>query len=59
MENWAIGILFSFIFSFFEHNGKNEKIVRINIIFSVQTLTTKDCKGPQTNMPKNIGSIKT
>ena len=25
----------------------------------VQTLTTKDCKGPQTNMPKNVGSIKT
>ena len=25
----------------------------------VQTLTTKDCKGPQTNMPENVGSIKT
>ena len=25
----------------------------------VQTLTTKDCKGPQTNMPQNVGSIKT
>ena len=25
----------------------------------VQTLTTKDCKGPQTKMPKNVGSIKT
>ena len=25
----------------------------------VQTLTTKDCKGPQTNMPKHVGSIKT
>ena len=25
----------------------------------VQTLTTKDCKEPQTNMPKNVGSIKT
>ena len=24
-----------------------------------QTLTTRDCKGPQTNMPKNVGSIKT
>ena len=22
----------------------------------VQTLTTKDCKGPQKNMPKNVGS---
>ena len=28
-------------------------------VFKVQTLTTKDCKGPQTNMPKNVGSIKT
>ena len=26
---------------------------------AVQILTTKDCKGPQTNMPKNVGSIKT
>ena len=25
----------------------------------VQTLTTRNCKGPQTNMPKNVGSIKT
>ena len=25
----------------------------------VQTLTIRDCKGPQTNMLKNIGSIKT
>ena len=25
----------------------------------VQTLTTRDCKGPQTNMPNNVGSIKT
>ena len=24
-----------------------------------QTLTTRDCKGPQTNMSKNVGSIKT
>ena len=23
----------------------------------IQTLTTKDCNGPQTNMPKNVGSI--
>ena len=28
-------------------------------IHKVQTLTTKDCRGPQTNMPKNVGSIKT
>ena len=28
-------------------------------IHKVQTLTTKDCKGPQTNMPENVGSIKT
>ena len=27
--------------------------------YKVQTLTTKDCKGPQTNMTKNVGSIKT
>ena len=27
--------------------------------FLVQTLTTKDCKGPQTNVPKNVGSMKT
>ena len=27
--------------------------------YKVQTLTTKDCKGLQTNMPKNAGSIKT
>ena len=26
--------------------------------YLVQTLTTKDCIGPQTNMPKNVGSIK-
>ena len=24
-------------------------------IHKVQTLTTKDCKGPQMNMPKNVG----
>ena len=28
-------------------------------IHKVQTLNTKDYKGPQTNMPKNVGSIKT
>ena len=27
--------------------------------FKVKTLTTRDCKGPQTNMSKNVGSIKT
>ena len=25
----------------------------------VQTLTTRDYNGPQTNMPKNVGSVKT
>ena len=25
----------------------------------VQTLTTRDCNGPQTNMPENVGSVKT
>ena len=34
MENWAIGMLF-FYSSFLEHNGKNEKMVRINIIFFI------------------------
>ena len=29
----------------------------MNIFLRVQTLTTRDCKGPQTNMPKNVGSI--
>ena len=28
------------------------------IIIIIQTLTIKDCKGPRTNMPKNVGSIK-
>ena len=27
--------------------------------YNVQTLTTKDCKEVQTNMPKNVGSMKT
>ena len=35
------------------------KDVRAADIIQVQTLTTKDCKGPQTNMPENVGSIKT
>ena len=39
----------------------NFPVERPENVFSikVQTLTTRDCKGPQTNMPKNIGSIKT
>ena len=28
------------------------------VISEIQTLTTKDCKGPQTNMPEKVGSIK-
>ena len=32
MENQATGTPF-FFFSFLEHNGKNEKMVRINIFF--------------------------
>ena len=36
--------------------GKLKKVV---MLMRVQTLTTKDCKGPQTNMPENVGSIKT
>ena len=30
----------------------NKPLDRVSL---VQTLTTKDCKGPQTNMPKNVG----
>ena len=26
---------------------------------NVHTLTTRDCKGPQTSIPKNVRSIKT
>ena len=29
------------------------------MMIMIETLTTKDCKGLQTNMPKNVGSIKT
>ena len=37
MELWKIGrqVCYFSIFSFFEHNGKNEKMVRINIIFFI------------------------
>ena len=40
------------------------QICRANFVYWInwyllQTWTTKDCKGPQTNMPKNVGSIKT
>ena len=31
----------------------------IMMMIMIHTLTTKDCKGPQTNMPKNVGSTKT
>ena len=34
-------------------------IIVIIIIPLVQTLTTRDCKGPQTKMPKNVEPIKT
>ena len=34
-------------------------IIVIIIIPLVQTLTTGDCKGPQTKMPKNVEPIKT
>ena len=36
-----------------DQRGQKSKLKKI------QTLTTKDCKGPQTNMPENVGSIKT
>ena len=34
-------------------------IIMVIIIPLVQTLTTRDCKGPQTKMPKNVEPIKT
>ena len=34
-------------------------IERKKIKIRVQTLITRDCKGPQANMPENVGSIKT
>ena len=32
--------------------------VGVYLSVKVQTLTTKDCKGQQMNLPKNVGSIK-
>ena len=29
------------------------------MMLMIQALTTKDCKGLQTNMPKNVGSTNT
>ena len=47
----------------FPHPLSSGKSVKLYLygprIHKVQTLTTKDCKGPQTNMPENVGSIKT
>ena len=37
----------------------SEAFSRTGYNISVQTLTTRDCTGPQTNMLKNVGSIKT
>ena len=34
-------------------------LVVIDLVSSPLTLTIKDCKGPQTNMPKNAGSTNT
>ena len=45
--------------------GREEKramvalLVFIIATLEIQTFTTKDCKGPQTNMPENVGSVKT
>ena len=39
--------------------AKLEISINVNRRFLVQILTTKDCKGQQTNVPKNVGSIKT
>ena len=36
--------------------GSRKQLAKIN---KVQILTIKDCKRPQTNMPKDVGSIKT
>ena len=37
----------------------NNYIIESIISLKVQTLTIKGCKGPQKNMLKNVGSIKT
>ena len=34
-------------------------IIIIIMMIMIETLTTKDCKGLQTNIPKNVGSKKT
>ena len=34
-------------------------MIIIMMMIMIQTLTAKDCKGLQTNMPKNVGSTKT
>ena len=34
-------------------------MIKIMMMIMIQTLTAKDCKGLQTNMPKNVGSTKT
>ena len=47
---WPININYNIIFSL-PTNSKN-------YTEQVQTLTTRDCNGPQTNMPKNVGSVK-
>ena len=52
-------LLFGVIFlkTILDHE-MNHFLIIIIIIIIIQTLTIKDCKGPQTNMPKNVGSIK-
>ena len=45
-----------FEFSYLCVNSSVEELIKIK---AIQTLTIKDCKGPQTNMPKMAGSIKT
>ena len=50
-----------------KHGQKHTKFTAYRIykidlqpqIHKVRTLTTKDCKGPQSNMPQKVGSIKT
>ena len=41
-----------------EQSNKIEGVV-LKRVCILQILTTRDCKGPQTNMSKNVGSIKT
>ena len=45
-----------FMFSYYLH--PDGPVVKSAFAF-LRILNTKDCKGPQTNMPENVGSINT